>query len=210
MREHARTSHESTLRQLGRQLQIRRLRSTVSETILKFHIDVRVLKKGGKHARTPNVQHPRAAVLLHHCQRASLPREHFLSHRKRHRRHPHTRGFTLYLAWRGAWRKLILRSTVSYRRPAIILVTTPSDVHIALRQEPRLLVPILGDPELLNRVYREHGVKVTVELQQIHSPAPEARRADGKGKTLCGRSGVRGAEVTCQHCLRRLEKGGAR
>ena len=63
-----------------------------------------------------------------------------------------------------------------------------------------------SEPDL-NRLYREQGIKVQVEFQKIHAPAPTARKVEGYGQTLCGCKGIRGPHVTCQRCLK--SSGGA-
>lgn len=71
-------------------------------------------------------------------------------------------------------------------------------------ERPELLATILADDSVVRALDKTCAVRVTVEIQQIHAPAVNARAASGRGKTLCGRSGVRGGNVTCKHCIRKM------
>lgn len=84
-------------------------------------------------------------------------------------------------------------------------------IEAAIRKDPAQILPLLGDQAFLKRVYEEFAVKVTIDQQEIHAPAASPRARDrGKGKTLCGTTGIRGPNVTCGRCMRSLEKGVSR
>jgi hypothetical protein len=68
------------------------------------------------------------------------------------------------------------------------------------------LIAVLADQSCIEELYKQHAVKVDVEFQKFHAPHGSARKGEGYGKTLCGVKGVRGPNVTCERCIRSLEK----
>lgn len=75
-------------------------------------------------------------------------------------------------------------------------------------EHPDAWAKIISDESFVRAMYHASGVKVDVQVQQIHAPANSARKLTGHGRTLCNNKGVRGPNVTCKHCLRKL--GGTR
>jgi hypothetical protein len=71
-------------------------------------------------------------------------------------------------------------------------------------QDPLAMRTLFRDPLVVKKL---EGIGIAINIYELHAPSVGAKKEQGLGVTLCGRSrAMRSSVVTCKKCLAKLTK----